>query len=202
MPAEPVSPARPAPRSRARLTRFIVVIALVTAVRLAALPLRGTEDVLTWKIWMIGASKNVTTVYGVGGHPPVRGELHWMHHSTTVDYPPVALYELGAAGLVYRLFDADFADRRALTAAVKIPGFLFGIALTVVPVVDRSADHRRPRPRRLGRARVLGQPRDDSQRRGARVSGPAHDAARDRLAGAPASAARPNGQARASRSRC
>ena len=119
------------PVPTARLTRFIVLVAVVTAVRLAALPLRGTEDVLTWKIWMIAASKNVTTVYGVGGHPPVRGELHWKHHSTTVDYPPVALYELGAAGLLYRLFDADFNDRRALTAAVKIPGLMFGIALTL-----------------------------------------------------------------------
>ena len=131
MPAEPVSTAPRAPRSRAQLTRFVVLIAVVTAVRLAALPLRGTEDVLTWKIWMIEASKDVTILYGVGGHPPVRGELHWMHHTTTVDYPPVALYELGAVGVFYRLFDPGLTDRRMLTAAVKIPGFLFGIALTV-----------------------------------------------------------------------
>jgi Gpi18-like mannosyltransferase len=131
MPAEPVSTAPRAPRSRARLTRFVVLIAAVTAVRLAALPLRGTEDVLTWKIWMIEASKDVTVLYGVGGHPPVRGELHWMHHTTTVDYPPVALYELGAVGVLYRLFDPGLTDRPMLTAAVKVPGFLFGIALTV-----------------------------------------------------------------------
>ena len=124
MDAVPVSPTH--------RSRIVLLIAIVAAIRLAALPLRGTEDVLTWKIWMIAASKNVTTVYGVGGHPPVRGELHWMHHSTTVDYPPVALYELGAAGLVYRLFDNAFADRPALTAAAKIPGFLFGIALTAL----------------------------------------------------------------------
>ena len=110
---------------------LIAVVAVVAAIRIAALPLRGTEDVLTWKIWTIGASKNVATVYGVGGQPPVRGELHWITFDTTVDYPPVALYELGAPGMVYRLFDAEFADRPALTAAVKIPGLLFGIALTV-----------------------------------------------------------------------
>ncbi len=146
MPAEPGSTAPPMPRSRTRLTRFVVLMAVVAAVRLAALPLRGTEDVLTWKIWMIGASKNVTTVYGVGGHPPVRGELHWLHHSTTVDYPPVALYELGAAGLVYRLFDAGFTDRRMLTAAVKVPGLIFGIALTVFlwwTVLRLTGDHNR-----------------------------------------------------------
>ena len=71
--------------SRARHTRHLVIaiVAVVAAIRVAALPLRGTEDVLTWKIWTIGASKNVATVYGVGGQPPVRGELHWMQHSTT-----------------------------------------------------------------------------------------------------------------------
>jgi hypothetical protein len=117
---------------RWRAASVILLVVAVAAIRLAALPLRGTEDVLTWKIWMIGASKNVATVYGVGGQPPVRGELRWLHHTTTVDYPPVALYELGAAGLVYRVFDPQFADRPALTAAVKIPGLLFGIALTLL----------------------------------------------------------------------
>ncbi len=115
----------------ARRTRLWLLLAIVTAIRLAALPLRGTEDVLTWKIWAIAAAKNVTTVYGIGGHPPVRGEVRWLHHTTTVDYPPVALYELGAAGMVYRLFDPGLVDRPALTAAVKVPGFLFGIALTL-----------------------------------------------------------------------
>jgi len=110
----------------------MLIAALAAAIRVAALPLPGTEDVLTWKIWMIGASKNATTVYGVGGQPPVRGELQWMDHRTTVDYPPVALYELGAAGRIYRWFDAEFKDRRVLTASVKLPGFVFGIALTML----------------------------------------------------------------------
>lgn len=113
-----------------RLTKAVLLAVLVAAIRIAALPLRGTEDVLTWKIWAIGASRDVTAVYGVGGDPPVRGELKWLHHTTTVDYPPVALYELGIAGLAYRLFDPQFADRPALTVAVKIPGLLFGVALT------------------------------------------------------------------------
>ena len=126
----PLSACMPCTLVLARCTRLVLIMVIATAMRLAALPLRGTEDVLTWKIWMIAAAKNVTTVYGVGGHPPVRGELHWLHHTTTVDYPPIALYELGAAGLLYRLFDAGFADRPALTGAVKIPGLLFGIALT------------------------------------------------------------------------
>ena len=70
-----------------RLTKAVLLAVLVAAIRVAALPLRGTEDVLTWKIWAIAASRDVTAVYGVGGHPPVRGELKWLHHTTTVDYP-------------------------------------------------------------------------------------------------------------------
>jgi hypothetical protein len=112
--------------------RTIVVLALATLVRLAGLPLRGTEDVGTWKIWMVAAAKDVTTVYGVGGHPPVRGELHWKQFTTTVDYPPVALYELGAMGQLYRLVDPAFDDGPLLTAAVKLPGLFFGIALTAL----------------------------------------------------------------------
>ena len=94
-----------------RLTKAVLLAVLVAAIRIAALPLRGTEDVLTWKIWAIAASRDVTAVYGIGGHPPVRGELKWLHHTTTVDYPPAALYELGIAGLAYRTFDPQFADR-------------------------------------------------------------------------------------------
>ena len=116
----------------ARRTRLFLILAIVTAIRLTALPLRGTEDVLTWKIWALAAAKNATSVYGIGGHPPVRGEVRWLHHTTTVDYPPVALYELGVAGMVYRMFDPGLVDRPALTAAVKIPGLLFGIALTLL----------------------------------------------------------------------
>lgn len=109
---------------------FVALLVAATLIRLIALPLRGTEDVGTWKLWMIAASKDVTTVYGVGGDPPVRGVIEWKGLSTTVDYPPFALYELGAMGIIYRLFDPQFANPSALTAAVKIPGLLFGIALT------------------------------------------------------------------------
>jgi len=46
-----------------RLTKAVLLAVLVAAIRVAALPLRGTEDVLTWKIWAIAASKDVTAVY-------------------------------------------------------------------------------------------------------------------------------------------
>ncbi len=115
----------------ARAAPFIIAILVVLIIRLAALPLPGTEDVGTWKIWAFAASRDVTTVYGVGGNPPVRGLLEWRNLYTTVDYPPMALYELGLAGRGYRGFDRQFRESRALTAAVKIPGLLFGVALTI-----------------------------------------------------------------------
>lgn len=104
----------------------------VLLVRLAALPLPGTEDTGTWKMWMFAASNAVTTVYGVGGDPPVRGILEWKDLKTTVDYPPMALYELGAAGRIYRWFDPAFDDGVWLTVATKLPGLVCGIALTAL----------------------------------------------------------------------
>ena len=173
--------AAPAP---ARLTRFVLIMVIVTVIRLAALPLRGTEDVLTWKIWVIAAAKNVTAVYGVGGHPPVRGELHWLHHTTTVDYPPVALYELGAAGMCIGCLTPHLADRPALTAAVKIPGLIFGIALTSSSrgrwTTDRSTANGRS-----GSHLPTGPTRRPSQRRSPRLSRSADDAAGDCVARPP-----------------
>jgi hypothetical protein len=104
----------------------------VLLVRLAALPLPGTEDTGTWKMWMFAASSAVTTVYGVGGDPPVRGILEWKDLKTTVDYPPMALYELGAAGRIYRWFDPAFDDGVWLTVATKLPGLACGIGLTAL----------------------------------------------------------------------
>jgi hypothetical protein len=112
--------------------RVFAVLLIATLVRIAALPLPGTEDVLTWKVWAYSASNHVTHVYGVGGHPPVRGVVRWGAIDTTVDYPPAALYELGLVGLAYRHIDPAVADGPWLTAAVKIPGLIFGIALTAL----------------------------------------------------------------------
>jgi hypothetical protein len=70
-----------------RRAALLAVILLGLALRLAALPLPGTEDVRTWKIWAFAPSRHVTHVYGVGGAPPVRGVLTGGAHETTVDYP-------------------------------------------------------------------------------------------------------------------
>jgi hypothetical protein len=100
-------------------------------IRLAAMPLDGTEDVMVWKTWSYGAlHQGVTSLYGVGGNPPVRGLVHWGNRSTTVDYPPLALYELAAVGHIYQLFSPQFENTRWLTIAIKVPGLLAEVAVT------------------------------------------------------------------------
>jgi hypothetical protein len=100
-------------------------------IRLAAMPLDGTEDVMVWKTWGYGAlHQGVTTLYGVGGNPPVRGLVRWGNRSTTVDYPPVALYELAASARLYQWFSPQFENTRWLNIAVKLPGLLAEVALT------------------------------------------------------------------------
>jgi hypothetical protein len=109
-----------------------LAIAIVAVVRVAALPLHGTEDTHTWKIWAYAASDHVTHVYGIGGHPPVRGLPRWGRFQTTVDYPPAALYELAVVGYVYRLIDPKFEDSPRLMAAIKIPGLICNALITVL----------------------------------------------------------------------
>ncbi len=116
-------------RRRARAW-FLAALVAGAVVRLAALPLPGMEDVGVWKIWTYNAAKDVTRVYGVGGSPPERGVLHYQGKWTTVDYPPLALYELGVVGIVYGAAAPAFPNTWHLLAAIKVPGLLFGAALT------------------------------------------------------------------------
>lgn len=109
---------------------FAALLLAATLVRLAGLPSPGTHDVAVWKTWSYGASQNPFVVYGVGGDPPVRGTVTYGEGVTTVDYPPVALYELGLAGVLYRAVHPDYPDTWQLTAAVKLPGLLAGLLLT------------------------------------------------------------------------
>jgi hypothetical protein len=88
-------------------------------IRAAGLPLAGTGDVTVWKTWSYAASKDVATMYGVGGIPPVRGVVTWGTHQMTVDYPPAALYGLALVGLVYRAVDPAFSDGRLFTIVLK-----------------------------------------------------------------------------------
>jgi hypothetical protein len=81
--------------------------------------------VFVWKTWSHGAlAQGVTRVYGVGGEPTERGIVRWGNRYTTVDYPPIAIYELAAAGALYRLFFPAFENSRWLNVAMKLPGVL------------------------------------------------------------------------------
>ncbi len=86
---------------------------------------------MVWKTWSYGAlHQGVTTLYGVGGTPPLRGLVRWGDRSTTVDYPPVALYELAGIGRIYQAFSPQFANTRRLNIAIKLPGVLAEVVLT------------------------------------------------------------------------
>jgi hypothetical protein len=111
--------------------RFTALFAAGLLIRLIALPLHGTEDVLVWKTWSYGAlHQGVSRLYGVGGHPPERGLVRWGERVTTVDYPPLALYALTATGFVYQAVSPGFENTRWLNIAIKTPGLLAEIALT------------------------------------------------------------------------
>jgi hypothetical protein len=118
-------------RSRLQPSVAIVVAAVAfgAILRIAALPLPGTEDIGVWKIWSFNASKDVTAMYGIGGDPPVRAMLRYGTQYTTVDYPPVALYEMGLVGIVYRGLFPPYPNDWRLLVAVKLPGFFAGALL-------------------------------------------------------------------------
>lgn len=110
----------------------LTALLIATIIRLAALPLPGTEDMTVWKIWSFAGSEDVLGMYGVGGDPPERRLLEFRRRYTTVDYPPVALYEMAAVGTIYGWLFPDFPNDWRLNVAVKLPGFLAGLALTTV----------------------------------------------------------------------
>jgi hypothetical protein len=101
-----------------RAFRLLLLIGL--ALRVVALPLHGTGDVHVWKTWSYAATNGILEMYGVGGHPPVRGIVEWGDVRTTVDYPPATLVGLAVVGHIYRAIDPSYADTRQLTAAIKL----------------------------------------------------------------------------------
>jgi Gpi18-like mannosyltransferase len=115
-----------------RVALFVAVLAGL-AVRVVTLTMPGTEDVMVWKTWSYGAANDLTSMYGVGGSPPVRGVVKWHTRSTTVDYPPGALYILALIGRGYRAGAPAFDDSSALTASIKLVTLGFD-AITAVLV--------------------------------------------------------------------
>lgn len=106
---------------------FIGALVLGAAVRAAVLPLPGTRDVALWKIWAFnGAIGSPATLYGVGGSPPEHRLLDFHGVTTTVDYPPLSLYELAAVGRLHKALNGGFVpDNTALTVTIKLLLILF-----------------------------------------------------------------------------
>lgn len=113
-------------------TVFAIALAAGLLLRVIALPSPGTGDTTVFKIWMFNASRQpVGTLYGVGGWPPERRILQYAGAEAPVDYPPLSLYELGAAGRLYRLWShRRFPNTSTLNIFAKLPGVVAEIALT------------------------------------------------------------------------
>lgn len=116
------------------LSRRLLIPGLVAGalLRLVALPLPGTEDVGAFKIWTYNATHDPTTVYGVGGSPPILRDLRWRQGDGIANYPPLIYDELGAVGRLYRIYSPDFADSKLLNAVVKLPSLVAELVLIVV----------------------------------------------------------------------
>jgi len=103
-------------------------------IRVAALPGPGTGDLTIWKVWSYNAARHgVGGMYGVGGTPPERRALEYAGVTATVDYPPLALWELGVAGNAYWIWShRRFPNATPLNAFVKLPGLAAEIGVTVL----------------------------------------------------------------------
>jgi len=111
--------------------------------RVIALPGPGTGDLTVWKIWSYNAARHAAgEMYGTGGTPPERRVLEYAGAAATVDYPPLALYELGAAGNAYWVWShRHFPNATPLNAFVKLPAIAaeIGIALLIFALVRAKA---------------------------------------------------------------
>jgi hypothetical protein len=109
---------------------FLAALLVGLLVRIATLPLPGHDDVITWKIWSYASARDLTGMYGVGGTPPTRGVITWGEHWSTVDYPPVFLYEYAIVGRIFGALFPDYPDSVALLVAIKLPVLLANAGMT------------------------------------------------------------------------
>ena len=107
--------------------------------RAAALPGPAPATSPSGKSGATTRAHGVGEMYGVGGTPPERRELAYAGATATVDYPPLALYELGArrttpTGLWSH---RHFPNATALNAFVKLPALAaeIGLALLLFAIV-------------------------------------------------------------------
>jgi len=127
--------AQPAALGRGPGTRLLVAGLLLGAlIRAVLLPVPGSPDVGSWKVWTFEGAADATGLYGVGGSPPERRRLAWNGIEGTTEYPPLGLYQLALVGRAYFRIDSAYRDSSLLTALVKTPG-LAAEALLVVALL-------------------------------------------------------------------
>jgi hypothetical protein len=112
---------------------FAVALVAGMLVRSAALPLPGAGDVSAWKVWSYHfVGDGITKLYGTGS-PPAYVDFTFHDEIAPVNYPPLALYELGAAGWVYSIATGGrFPDTVALTIVMKLLPVIFEAAIVAV----------------------------------------------------------------------
>jgi hypothetical protein len=122
-----------------------------TALRVVTLPWPGTGDVRVWKIWSYAASQHgVLQMYGVGGTPTERRVHEFDGLFATVDYPPLSLAELAAAGRIYQAVTDGYANTTALTSAIKTLPLLADVGITwLLAWAVRRVAPQRPEASRL-----------------------------------------------------
>ena len=115
---------------------FILMIAAGFLVRLAALTAPGTGDVQAWKTWAYNAATGrVSQLYGVGATAGGDTEYRLLRFGdleSVVDYPPLVLYELGAAARPYGWLAGSIENGPAFTCFVKAVPVAFEAALTAL----------------------------------------------------------------------
>jgi hypothetical protein len=117
-----------------------IALLIGTMVRIAALPMAGSYDVL--KGWSyVAATRGEAYLYHWASAPRDLTLRRVDGFDAHGDYPPLSLYWIGAVGRVYqRASGGRFPDSDALTALLKVPALLAEAALTfLLFVVVRRA---------------------------------------------------------------
>src|SRR5258708_7711217 len=99
--------------------------------RVALLPLPGTEDVPVFKAWSRQAvMEGPASVYKADPAPVPGGT--YLGQMTTLTYPPLALYEMLPVSVPYSLWSPTFRDTVLLTVLVKLLPIVADAGLAVL----------------------------------------------------------------------
>lgn len=116
-----------------RALLYAVALVIGAAVRIAGFPsVVGTNGTIEgWSY--VAATRGAPRLYDWAASPRDPGLRRVDGFDARGDYPPLALYEFGLVGRVYRRASGgDFSNTDRLTAAVKIPALLAEAALAVL----------------------------------------------------------------------